>query len=266
MTDAITREEKLLAGVAIEPITREEMFLAKLAGQDVQTPEPITRKEILLSKAIENGGDGGSVDSYFDTFFDLYQQNGERRNYAYAFAGVGWNDITFKPKYPIIVGKDNTLAHGIFAYSHITTLKNVEADISASTYPAGLFSYCPYLLDVLPLTLGQYANTNYLSGMYRNSPLIETIEIYEITKNIQFSQTFTGCSGLKNLIVTGTIGQSLSLLQSSLLTNESIQNVIDCLVDLTGGTAKTLTLHTDVKAKLTETQIATITGKNWTLA
>ena len=59
MTDAITREEKLLSGVAIEPITREEMFLAKLAGQDVQTPEPITRKEILLSKAIENGGAGG---------------------------------------------------------------------------------------------------------------------------------------------------------------------------------------------------------------
>jgi hypothetical protein len=65
MTDAITREEKLMAGIAdgsgggIEPITREEMFLAKLAGQNVQTPEPITRKEKLLNKAIENGGTGG---------------------------------------------------------------------------------------------------------------------------------------------------------------------------------------------------------------
>lgn len=59
MTDAITREEKLLAGIAIEPITREEMFLAKLAGQDVQTPEPITRKEKLLNEAIENGGASG---------------------------------------------------------------------------------------------------------------------------------------------------------------------------------------------------------------
>ena len=65
MTDAITREEKLMKAIAtgspsnIKPITREEMFLAKLAGQDVQTPEPITRKEMLLSKAIENGGAGG---------------------------------------------------------------------------------------------------------------------------------------------------------------------------------------------------------------
>jgi hypothetical protein len=38
------------------------------------------------------------------------------------------------------------------------------------------------------------------------------------------------------------------------------------LVDLTGATTQTLTFNKDVKAKLTETQIATITNKNWTLA
>ena len=44
MTDAITREEKLLAGIAdgngggIEPITREELFLAKLAGHPMGVP------------------------------------------------------------------------------------------------------------------------------------------------------------------------------------------------------------------------------------
>lgn len=59
MTDAITREEKLLAGIAIEPITREEMFLAKLAGQNVNTPEPITRKEKLMQRIIDNGISGG---------------------------------------------------------------------------------------------------------------------------------------------------------------------------------------------------------------
>lgn len=31
-----------------EPITREEMFLAKAAGEDVNIPEPITRKEQYL--------------------------------------------------------------------------------------------------------------------------------------------------------------------------------------------------------------------------
>lgn len=34
----------------IKPITREEMYLAKAAGQDVSLPEPITRKEMFLAK------------------------------------------------------------------------------------------------------------------------------------------------------------------------------------------------------------------------
>lgn len=67
MTDAITREEKLMEAMAngsvsnIKPITREEMFLAKAGGQDVQTPEPITRREKLLQSIIDNGGGGGST-------------------------------------------------------------------------------------------------------------------------------------------------------------------------------------------------------------
>lgn len=66
MTDAITREEKLMEAIAtgspsnIKPITREEMFLAKAGGQDVETPEPITRREKLLQSIIDNGGGGSS--------------------------------------------------------------------------------------------------------------------------------------------------------------------------------------------------------------
>lgn len=42
-----------------EPITREEMFLAKAAGEDVNVPAPITRREKYLAKIAENGGGGG---------------------------------------------------------------------------------------------------------------------------------------------------------------------------------------------------------------
>lgn len=63
--EPITRQEMFLAKAGgqavnpIEPITREEMFLAKLAGQDVSTPEPHTRKEMLLKAACDNAGGGG---------------------------------------------------------------------------------------------------------------------------------------------------------------------------------------------------------------
>lgn len=57
--DPITREEKLMVGEQLEPITRKEMFLAKAAGMDIETPEPITREEMFISM-ISGGGTGGS--------------------------------------------------------------------------------------------------------------------------------------------------------------------------------------------------------------
>ena len=53
---AITRKEKIMSGENLTPITRKEMFLAKAAGMDIETPEPITREEMFLSKI---GGSGG---------------------------------------------------------------------------------------------------------------------------------------------------------------------------------------------------------------
>jgi len=64
----------------------------------------------------------------------------------------------------------------------------------------------------------------------------------------------------------GCLKYSISFPQSPLLSDASIQSIIDGLADLIGQTAQTLTFHADVKAKLTEAQIATITSKNWTLA
>ena len=58
--EAITREEKIISGENLTPITRKEMFLAKAAGQDVKTPEPITREEMFLNRI---SGGGGSTNS-----------------------------------------------------------------------------------------------------------------------------------------------------------------------------------------------------------
>ena len=44
----------------LTPITREEQFLAKAGGMDVQTPNPISRRELFLQKIIDNMGGQGS--------------------------------------------------------------------------------------------------------------------------------------------------------------------------------------------------------------
>lgn len=61
----ITREEYFLAKIAgeespeIQPVTREEIFLAKAAGMDVPELEPVTRKEWFISQISSGGGGGG---------------------------------------------------------------------------------------------------------------------------------------------------------------------------------------------------------------
>lgn len=42
-----------------EITTHKEIFLAKIAGQNVTLPDPITHEEIFLKKIAENGGGGG---------------------------------------------------------------------------------------------------------------------------------------------------------------------------------------------------------------
>lgn len=61
MSDAITRKEALLKSISdgtssnVTPITREEQYLAYIAGESAQKPNnPITREEYFLSKISSN--------------------------------------------------------------------------------------------------------------------------------------------------------------------------------------------------------------------
>ena len=62
----------------------------------------------------------------------------------------------------------------------------------------------------------------------------------------------------------GSIYRSIDFGQQKNLTAETVQSIIDGLA--TVETAQTIAFHKDVKARLTDEQIATITSKNWTLA
>ena len=65
------------------------------------------------------------------------------------------------------------------------------------------------------------------------------------------------------LFAPSSIKVSLNLSDAQYLDGESVQSVIDGLIDLTGQTTKNVTLHRNIA--LTDEQKATISGKNWTL-
>ncbi len=79
------------------------------------------------------------------------------------------------------------------------------------------------------------------------------------------ANTFYYAPSLKSISFAPECIKVSMVINSSVLTNESIQSVIDGLADLTGGTTQTLTVHSTVGNNLTDTQKATITAKNWTL-
>ena len=47
----ITREESLLDGQDLTPITRKEQFIKRIYDKTQEIPEPITREEWFLKKA-----------------------------------------------------------------------------------------------------------------------------------------------------------------------------------------------------------------------
>ena len=107
-----------------------------------------------------------------------------------------------------------------------------------------------------------------LNNAFQNAKGIEVIDgtPLNVSNTKTFNSTFTQCVNLREVrFVENTIKASINFANSNLLSTDTIQSIIDGLADLTGGTVQTLTLHATVGGKLTETQKATITSKNWEL-
>ena len=135
---------------------------------------------------------------------------------------------------------NNATVNRIFKSSHVKTIDLTECIIKSS---------------------GNKAQETFF-GCYNLHTIIGTIDFSQCSG---FVNTYYSCSKLVNVeFLPNNIFYSIQFAQSPLLSDESIQSIINGLA--TVDTAQTLTLHADVKAKLTESQIAQITSKNWTLA
>ena len=77
---------------------------------------------------------------------------------------------------------------------------------------------------------------------------------------------FYNCTALKDVQLGQDWNMSLRLNVSNNLTHDSMVAMFNSLKDLTGDTAKTLTLGSTNLAKLTDEEKAIATNKNWTLA
>ena len=140
-----------------------------------------------------------------------------------------------------------------------------QCDFSKATTAPDLFVECTSLEELPEILLSNATNTNYL---FHTCTKLRKIAKLDITKSTTAISTFAGCEALEDITFVGTIRPSISFADSPLLTNDSVNSIINALIDNTeGATTRQLTLHPDVKARLTSEQITAITQeKGWELA
>lgn len=178
----------------------------------------------------------------YDEFWDNFQDYGNRTAYEYGFRGIGWNDISFYPKYDIIaVG----LSQAIFYASTITDFVAVfektrtVLDVSNATNISELF--CTSSTTRIP-TISTVGADNFVKVFYDCHNLV-TIEkkIFRSDNSQTYNSVFTRCYALENLIVEGTISQgTINLSWSKKLSKTSITSVINALSTTTSALSVTL--------------------------
>ena len=201
-------------------------------------------------------------------FWDMYQSNGSRVDYQSAFAGSGWTETTFRPKYNMAPTNVYMMFSGASISGDLVSILQglgVTLDFSNTTS-------MPYLFQNSMFTrigVVDASKAESLTGVFLNMHNLVTIDklIVSDTGSVTFSDTFGTCEKLQNITVGGVIGQNVNLSLCPLLTHNSIINIISCLQDLTGtGNTRTLTLGETNLSKLTDAEKAVATEKGWTLA
>lgn len=195
----------------------------------------IAEKLQQIADNVQRVFDAGKKEAggWYDTFWDEYQTKGNRTQWNNAFSNNFWTDITYNPKYPIT---PIYYAASMFSASYITDTRFALKFTSLQKQEMDVFRYCRRLKTIQELTVSEHTT-------YQN--------------------WFGSCVALENITFNGKIGTNISFADSPLLTNESVQSVIDHLADLTGKTRQTLTLNAQVY--VSDTQKAEIENLNWSL-
>lgn len=199
----------------------------------MNTAQKLTAIAENQQKVYDSGHKKGMTDEQM-RFWKVYQNNGNRNLYQYAFYDYLWNDEIYNPLYPI----KSINANSIFQSSSITDTK-VTMDLSSCTSTAYYtFSNCTKLTTVRKLIVN------------------ETLGYYDFWYN---------CKSLTNVTIEGVIGKSMNLKYSP-LSVESMKSVISCLKDYSSENTGvyTLTLKDECKAALEAEGATSPNGNLWT--
>ena len=212
-------------------------------------------------RVYESGYENG-----YGSFWDGFQQNGNRDNYDYGIMGAGWTDETFRPKHKLkFVGK-NTY---IFGYSQIVDLKSTmarcgfyELDFTQSTDTNYIFrwsivKYCPKVITGAKTTI---------NGLFPYAEKLEIIEELVLNANNTNHPRFDCCYELLEMNISGVVQRTLYAKDCSKLITSDAINTIQHLKNCSGTSDEykySVNFHADVWARLDALGNNSPNGNTW---
>lgn len=211
--------------------------------------------------------------SEYDAFWDAYQSNGTRTDYHSAFAGVGWTQTNFKPKYTARPSEARNMFYkstiadltltGKLDFSKVIAISDFIARSSVAKVPA--------------INLSKAGDS---PNAFENAFELVTVENLILPSapfTAGISVMFYRCLKLENITITGTIQNTgFDLHWSTKLTIESVTSILTALSkDSSVASGKTITLPLSAKEKLdsnlentaeAQTQYNLALSAGWTIA
>lgn len=218
-------------------------------------------------EGLDDGYDEG-VNTAYHTFWDDFQDNGERTDYQAGFAGQGWSDELFKPKY-IIKPK---ICSYMFYKSGIKNLKKclddagVYIDFSNSNIITFYWMFSNSSITHCP-TIGNKYVAN-LTNLFQQCKDLVQVDYIQVKPNVEItcSNAFTNCSKLEYVEFSHNFRpKSLNLSPCNKLSHTAILYLFNSLDDL-GSSKSSITLGATNLNKMTDAEKAIATEKGWTLA
>lgn len=222
-------------------------------------------------KVYDSGREMGQSD-----IWDMVQNFGNRTTYTRGF--MYWSGKNFKPKYPIQTDSCEYMFSNFATDEEAVDLRGIDLDTSKS----GTFNYMCNFANISAFGTIDTTSAADIKNIFYNATALHTIEKLVLkadgSQTVNATNTFRSCSNLVNIYeIVGKFGSNLGLTYSTVLSKNSICQVVNALLDTASG--KTLTLSTTAVKKAFETSEGANDGNtsaewnaliatkpNWTIA
>ena len=212
------------------------------------------------------------ADNFDYTLYDAIQQNGERKDYSYAFCNSGYEYII--PKYPI---KADNIMYMFMGCDKLKTAENVKIEVlSGNPQMMYVFSNCLQMKKAPRIIIRASIVKTYIS-MYAGCQNLESVNVYwgdgttdAVTQRNSCQNMFFKCGKLKDInfgaAETGS-PLNLDLSYSAELTEQSIISLLNSLKTIPEGAAGKyeITIATQTAERLSEEIKNGFTSKGWAL-